>query len=282
MKKAFLWLLAFLMTGTLILFSLSFVARQTILPAMADDGAPVSADMIREEKELARRRINDLSELYGFSAEPVIALVDDETLQDLNQQAALWWRSILRDGTPGEELRWNVRKLEQALEEDALNREDPEEAEYFASTVAEEIQKGVIRIVLPMRQPVIRLGMQAVEKRIDLPNLISFFLELPWTMLAVSFLIAGVIALTESRRILRAFRYIGSALGAAALVLVTLAVLYLCAGILPMIREASESLTVQYQRVVTGVLVLTGLVTAVMAAGCAVSLTASRESGKTV
>ena len=83
MKKAFLWLLAFLLTGTLIVFSVSFVARQMLVPAMADDGAPVGDDVIREEQELVRERITELSELYGFSAEPVIALVDGETLRDL-------------------------------------------------------------------------------------------------------------------------------------------------------------------------------------------------------
>lgn len=280
MKKAFLWLLAFLLTGTLIVFSVSFVARQMLVPAMADDGAPVGDDVIREEQELVRERITELSELYGFSAEPVIALVDGETLRDLNEQAALWWKSVLRDGMPGTELKWNIRKLEQLLEEEALSGEDAEEAEYFASTVAEEIRKSVIRMALPMRQPVIRIGMQVVEKRVDLPNIITFFLGVPWTMLAVSFLLAGIIAFTDGR-IRRSFRYIGSALGAAALVLAALAALYLCAGILPMIREASASLTFQYQKVVTGALVLTGVIAVVMAAGCAAGLKLSRESGKT-
>lgn len=280
MKKAFLWLLAFLLTGTLIVFSVSFVARQMLVPAMADDGAPVGDEVIREEQELVRERITELSELYGFSAEPVIALVDGETLRDLNEQAALWWKSVLRDGMPGTELKWNIRKLEQLLEEEALSGEDAEEAEYFASTVAEEIRKSVIRMVLPMRQPVIRIGMQVVEKRVDLPNIITFFLGVPWTMLAVSFLLAGIIAFTDGR-IRRSFRYIGSALGAAALVLAAIAALYLCAGILPMIREASASLTFQYQKVVTGALVLTGVIAVVMAAGCAAGLKLSRESGKT-
>ena len=82
MKKFFAWFLAFLMTGTLILFGICFAGQQAIAPAMGDAGAPVSDSVIREEKELVRERITALAELYGFSAEPVIGAVNEETLRD--------------------------------------------------------------------------------------------------------------------------------------------------------------------------------------------------------
>ena len=56
-----------------------------------------------------------------------------------------------------------------------------------------------------------------------------------------------------------------------------IAVLYLCAGILPMIQEASAGLTLQYQSVVTGSLLLTAGIVAVFAAGCVVCLLKCRE-----
>ncbi|MBP5727974.1 MAG: hypothetical protein J6Y48_12960, partial [Clostridia bacterium] len=259
MKKFLAWFLAFLMTGTLILFGLCFAGRQAIIPAMGETGAPVSESVIREEKELARERITALAELYGFSAEPVINLVDEEVLRDLNEQASLWWSSVLQDGKAGKELRWDTTELEKVLEADPAAQENPEEAGYFAYTVAEEVHKSIVNMVLPMRQIVISLGLQEAGKRADLVNLIEFFLGTPWTMLALSALIAGLIALIAGRPLRRSLRYIGSALGAAAIVVLTLAVLYLRAGIQPMIREASAGLTVQYQSMVSGTLVQTGL-----------------------
>ncbi len=277
MKKCIAWFLAFLLTGSLILFGVCLVGRQVIAPAMGDEGAPVSESLIREEKELARERIAKLAELYGFDAEPVIAIVNDEVLQDLNSQASLWWSSVLRDGKAGKDLRWDTTELEKVLQADPAAQENPDEAEYYATAVAEEIHKSIVNMVLPMRQLVFSLGLEKAEKRIDLVNVVEFFLGMPWAALALSALFAGLIALADGQPIRRALGYIGSAMGAAALVLAVIAALYLCAGILPMIREASAGLTLQYQSLVKGSLLLTAGIVVVLAAGCVVCLLKSRE-----
>ena len=277
MKKCIAWFLAFLLTGSLILFGVCLVGRQVIAPAMGDEGAPVSESLIREEKELARERIAKLAELYGFNAEPVIAIVNDEVLQDLNSQASLWWSSVLRDGKAGKDLRWDTTELEKVLQADPAAQENPDEAEYYATAVAEEIHKSIVNMVLPMRQLVFSLGLEKAEKRIDLVNVVEFFLGMPWAALALSALFAGLIALADGQPIRRALGYIGSAMGAAALVLAVIAALYLCAGILSMIREASAGLTLQYQSLVKGSLLLTAGIVVVLAAGCVVCLLKSRE-----
>ena len=277
MKKTVAWFLAFLLTGSLILFCVCLVGRQVIAPAMGDDGAPVSESLIREEKDLARERITTLADLYGFNPEPVIALVNEDVLKELNSQASLWWSSVLRDGKAGKDLRWDTTELEKVLQADPAAQEDPDEAEYYANAVAEEIHKSIVNMVLPMRQLVFSLGLEKAEKRIDLVNVVEFFLGMPWAALALSVLIAGLIALFDGQPIRRALGYIGSAMGAAALVLAVIAVLYLCAGILPMIQEASAGLTLQYQNLVKGSLLLTAGIVVVLAAGCVVCLLKSRE-----
>ena len=133
-----------------------------------------------------------------------------------------------------------------------------------------------------MRLPTIRLGLQEIEKRVDLPNVIRFFLGVPWAALALCALLAGLIALLESGRFTGAARYIGYALGAAALTIVALMLLYMNAGILPMIREASAGLTIQYRDVVSGTMTRAGILAAVMAAGCILCLAEHRRNGKTV
>ena len=280
MKKILAVLLAFMLTGTLILFSVSFLGRQIILPAMNEGGAQVSDAVIREEQQLARERVTRLADLYGFDAEPVVSLIGEETLRDLNSQASRWWSTVLQDGTTGESLRWDTRELEQVLASDprlAANK-DPERDEYLEVSAAEDVRNSILRMVLPMRVQVIRLGLQEIGKRIDLPNIITFFLEVPWAALVLCALLAGLIALLQGKKFHDAALYIGSAMGGAALVLAALVALYLCAGILPMIREASAGLTIQYRSILSGTMIRAGILTAALAAGCVLCLAPKRKN----
>ena len=283
MKKIIAILLAFLLTGALILFSVTFLAQQVIQPAMSEGGAPVSGTVIREEKRLAGERVEDIAKLYGFDAGPVSDVITEDTLRELNGQASLWWSTLLKEGRIGEALKWDSWKLTEALASDPVlsRNEDEDKAEYIQYTAAEDISKSITRMVLPMRPQTIRLGLQKIENRVDLPNVIQFFLGVPWAALAACALLAGLIALLVSRKFTAAAQYIGSALGAAALVLLALMILYLNAGILPMIREASAGLTIQYRSVVTGTMIRGGILAAIMAAGCVLCLAGNRRNRKT-
>lgn len=283
MKKILAILLALMLTGALILFGVSFLGRQIIQPAMDEDGAQVSGSVIREEQQLARERVTKLAGLYGFEAEPVISLINEETIRELNSQASIWWSELIRDGKIGEAIQWDTEELEQVLASDPglAGNNDAERKEYLEVSAAEDVRNSIIRMILPMRVQVIRLGMQEVGKRVDLPNIITFFLGVPWAALALCALFAGLIALLQGKKFNDAPLYIGSALGGAALVIIALVVLYLCAGILPMIREASAGLTIQYRSVVSGTMVRAGILAAAMAAGCVLCLAVKRKNGKT-
>ena len=115
MRKIIAILLAFLLTGALLLFCMSFLGRQALMPAMNEQGTPASDELIREEQQLIRERVTSLAELHGFQAEPVIALINEDTLRDLNAQASKWWSSILTTGKPTEGISWNTDKLEELL-----------------------------------------------------------------------------------------------------------------------------------------------------------------------
>ncbi len=103
----------------------------------------------------------------------------------------------------------------------------------------------------------------------------------PWAALALCALLAGLIALIASPKAGGSLLYIGSALGGAALVLAVLMILYLAAGILPMIREASEGLAIQYQNVTAAAMLRSGILAAGMAAGCILCIARSRKNGQT-
>lgn len=282
MKKALTILLSLLLTGALILFGLCFTAQQFLAPGTAEDGAQVSDAVIRYEQELIRKQITQLAETYGFTAKPVADAISEETLRDLHSQAALWWNSVLTDGKPGTEIDWDTGDIETILADDEAlqNGHSPEEARALAVSAAEEIHRGVSRTVLPLRQQVIRLGMREAGKRIDLPNLIEFFLGLPWALLAVCALLAGLIALLQVRIPRGGLYHIGSAAGAAALVLAVLALMSLCTGIRPMILEASGGLAIQYDNAATLSLIRLSAVTVILLAGCVICLKASGKRRK--
>ena len=283
MKKIVAIPLCFLLTAALILFSVSLIGTGIIAPAMNKDGAQTGDDVIREELSLVRERIDKLAELYGFEAEPVKEFVNEEKLHDLNVQASRWWSSVMQNGRAGDSLTWDTNELREILYSDPLLTADRdwEKTENSIYTIEQEIQESVFRIVLPMRQNVIRLVLKKAGNRLDLPNLITFFMGIPWTLLALCALLSGLIVLLESRNPVKALPYIGSALGGAALVLAAIAVIYLSAGILPMIREASKSLTIQYRSAESKALITAAPLTAAMGAGCILCLRKRRKGGCT-
>lgn len=281
MKKTISILLAFLMTGLMLLFCFTFLARELIVPAMDGKGIQTGDELIREEQQLVQKRIAKLADMYGFRAEPVAAVISEEILQDLNDQSALWWKSIMKRGKTGDAIRWKTDDVEQAIGGNLIST-DREETEGVAAAGADAIRTSVIRTVLPVRQEILELGLYKAGEKLDLPNLISFFVGIPWAALALYALLAGIIALAWSGRTIRdALPYIGGSLGAAALVMIAAATLYLHIGVQPMIREASESLAFIYQRAASRTMLLAGILTLIMAAGYVLCMIAAAEKDRT-
>lgn len=281
MKKTISILLAFLMTGLMLLFCFTFLARELIVPAMDGKGIQTGDELIREEQQLVQKRIAKLADMYGFRAEPVAAVISEEILQDLNDQSALWWKSIMKRGKTGDAIRWKTDDVEQAIGGNLIST-DREETEGVAAAGADAIRTSVIRTVLPVRQEILELGLYKAGEKLDLPNLISFFVGIPWAALALYALLAGIIALAWSGRTIRdALPYIGDSLGAAALVMIAAATLYLHIGVQPMIREASESLAFIYQRAASRTMLLAGILTLIMAAGYVLCMIAAAEKDRT-
>ena len=282
MKKIIAFLLAFLLTGTLALFGACFTASLTAAPAMREGGAPVSSQVLAQEQELIKKRITDLAGLYGFSPEPVIAFVDGNTMAAMNQESALWWNSVLTAGNLGKAPSLDKRALVQILRADTgmMEGKDETDQEILADEAAEAVSRSVTRVVLPLRQEVVSIGLEEAAKRVDVPNVIAFLMDLHWILLALAALLAGLIALLESRRLRSALPYIGSAMGAAVLVMLAGVLLIPGSGIGARIREASESLSIQAGSLFSGFLLRFGALCAVLLAGCILCLTLCRRTGK--
>lgn len=281
MKKILACLLALMLTGSLALFAGSLACSWTLGPAMEKGGILPSDAVAARQKELIRAKITKLAGLYGFSAEPVLAAVDDETLRGLNTQAAAWWSDILRDGMPGKDPETDTKAIENILRGDAfLNGLDEADANMLVREATNAVSQSVLRTVLPVRPQIVSKGLTEVGKRVVLPSLVTFFFGVPGMALALSALLAGLIALLESKKLRLALPYIGSAMGAAVLVLAGCLVLIPVSGLLPLLKEASLSLDVQAGAVLSAGCLRLGILACALLAGCVLCLALCRKTGK--
>ena len=283
MKRALVIVLCFLLTGSLFLFGIAFVCGDAVAPALRENGAAPNRGVTALQTGMIRERVTELAGLYGFSADNVLALLDDGKIGEMTRQASGWWSGILKNGTPGTGPDLQARDLEQALLADpgfGAGAGD-EDREILAGEAAKAVRQSVLRVVLPVRPELVGRGLQEVTARIDLAGFVSFLTGSPWALLALSALLAGLIALLESRRLRLALPYIGSAMGGAGLVLLAVLILACCAGVGGLIREASESLAAQYNALANGMALKLGALAAGLLACCVLFIALGRKNGKT-
>ena len=283
MKKLICWFLALLLTGTLALFGFSYIAGRAVDPALREGGTAVSDKVQQIELQLIREKIDELAPIYGFSAETAMEYVTSQKLAEMNDQAALWWNNLLTNGEGGEAPVFDTGEMMNAFIADAApagrGEEEPsEEAELNAADAANAVAEGILRIVLPMRLPVIGIGANKAAERVDVGNVIRFLTGIRWAALASCALLAGLIALLESRKLRMSLKYIGAAMGAAVLVMAGGAVLYYLSGVEPLIAGASPSLSVQYGSLMSGAAIRLIVYAVILLAGCIVCLIFCRRT----
>lgn len=280
MKKAVNWFLAFLLTGTLAFFGITWAFRQAVAPALKDGGTPVTEAVREKEMEQIRGKVQELGSIYGFDAERALKMITPEVLEDLNVQSAAWWNTLLTEGVSAEEPQWNTETIREQLSMDPsfVGNDSEEAADRKIMQAEAAIRQAVVRTVLPMRGNLMTLIMMQAGKRADLPNLIRFATGTPFFLLALSFLLAGLIAALQSRRLPGCLKYLGSAMGGGALVTICALIAGLTMPVAGMIGEASPSLLVQYSAVSSGMVLRLAVYAALLAAGCVLCLLAWRRS----
>ena len=286
MKKILCWFLALLLAGTLALFGVSYVGAQAVEPGTREGGS-VAADSVQEyEMNLIRDKITELAPLYDFKAETAMKYVSPEKVAEMNRQAALWWNTLLVNGQAGEAPVFDTKEMTAAFMADLTptgsNEEDgaDEDAELRAAEAAAAVSESILRIILPLRLPLLGKGLTEAAARVDLGNLIRFLLGIRWAALALCALLAGLIALLESRELRMSLKYIGSAMGAAVLVMVGCCVLYVLSGIAPLISGASPSLSAQFGSLMKGAGVRLFIYMGLLIIGCILCLILYRRTNE--
>ena len=274
MKKAVNWFLAFLLTGALAFFGISWAFRQAVAPALKDGGTPVTEAVREKEMEMIRGKVEELGSIYGFDAEWALKMVTPEVLEDLNAQSAAWWNTLLTQGVSAEELQWDTETIREQLsmDESFVGNLSEEEADRKVMQAEAAIRQAVVRTVLPMRGNLMTLIMMQAGKRADLPNLVRFATGIPLFLLALCFLLAGGIAALEGRPLSGCLKYLGCAMGGGALVTLCALILGATMPVSGLIGEASPSLLLQYGVLSSGMVLRLAVFSALLLAGCVLCL----------
>ena len=283
MKKVLCYLLALFLACGFALLGVSWVGAQAVEPGLRDGGAVPGAEVQQREMQLIREKLEEMAPLYGFSAEAALQFVTPEVVADMNRQAARWWNTMLASGEAGEEPALDTEALaEVLLKAQDSAPEDSEEAGERAAEIAEAISGSVRKIILPLRLPIVNRGLAEAGKRVDLANVIRFLTGLYPAALALCALLAGLIALLESRRLRRCLIWIGAAAGAAVLVLAAGYAVCAASGLRQLIAEASPGLSAQFGALESGMLIRLAVYAAVLAAGCVLCLILCRRRHEAV
>lgn len=251
MKKAIVLILAFLLTGSLVLLAVSAPFGRVLSSGLRESGAEISGAVTEEEVRLARERAGEIAELYGFDPETIAPLITREQMEELNRQTSLWWHELLSEGKTGNAPVFEPEEMVERIADDLAGRMEEEEALSLAGEAAVQIRERVTRIALPLRQNVISRGLLEMNQRVDWKGFVDFGTGLPLAAFALCAVLSALIALLSPS--LREGLYaLGGALAGAALVVVALWIAARALGLQAMIREASESLALQYTSVVSG------------------------------
>ena len=232
------WILTFLLTVMLSVTLLSVIAVQGLSSAGFHLSVATDEGLMDTQMAHIHEQVDRMAEEYGFSAEAVKTSISREELKEKNSEAAAWWTMLLTEGEMGGFPRWDASSIEEAV----YSTIDAEKSAEEPRAVVADVVTVVERTVFPMRESLLTAGMKYAETAVDLAGSIRSLRKVPLFALALSLLIAGLIALLLGREIFRSLKHFGSAAAGTGLVL-----LAVCAAVWimrpgEMIAQASERL----------------------------------------
>ena len=228
------------------------------------------SDVADQEMQYIRKRMNTLAEEYGFSPETVQDALTAEEYTELRRKTAFWWKRLIVEGQAEEAPKWSSPNLPAMLEEDPLLQEQYHGEKLWNVTdeITREAENLVNRTLTPVRDRLVLRGTRWVQNRLDYPSLLNAANQLPALGFAVSALLFMLILLLMSRNPGFSLKYLGTALSGAGLNTALIAGLIPASGVLGMLREVSEPLAAQAERIARFMLLRTGgMALAMIAAG---------------
>ncbi len=257
------FLLMLTLTSTCLAWQVNRVATDSDLHGEIATDSRITA----MQMERVRQRVAELAGEYHFREETAMQFITEESLAEYSHKVIAWWMGLLGENPETEAPQWDTGELEQAIREDALFQEHTP-ANMRRTTardlIAYEIGMEINRAVLPVRSDILSIAMPKVLEKVAVPVYMRYLAMVPMLCAGASAVLALLILLATLRRASKAARYIGIALAAAALCIVTVGVVVYLLDITGMIGEISTLLASQVSLLTKRVALQSGL----FAAGC--------------
>ena len=259
--------LAFMLMLTLTLTCLTWQVNRVATDRAMHESIATDSRITAMQMERIHQRVEELAGEYHFQAETAMQFITADTLAAHSREAIAWWMGLMGEEPETEAPQWDTGELEQAIREDTLFQENTP-ANMRRTTardlIAYEIGLAVDKAVLPVRADILSLVMPKVLETVEVPAYMRYLAMAPMFCAGASAALALLILLVTLRRASKAARYIGVAMVAAALCIVTVGVAAYLLGVAGMVAEISALLAAQVSLLTKQVALQSGL----FAAGC--------------
>ena len=232
------WIAAVLLTGFLIITVISTITVQIMTSSGLHLSVATDGKKVDEQLSHIYENIDRMAEEYGFSAEAVKASVSREEVTEKNREAAAWWTRLLTEGEMGSFPRWDSGSIEDIIFPALSERTGDADPK----TIVLDLTGMIERTIFPIRESLLKIGMNFVKSEADLAGIIQSIRKIPLFGLVLCVLTAGLIAFLTGRAVFQSLKYYGTAFAAAGLVMLVLCVTAVIADPGEMVAQASERL----------------------------------------
>lgn len=252
-----------LLTGTLY----TWIGIRLISDRALHNRIALNEQTLDEEMRILTEKAEEVGETWNISPALILNRVDRDTLRDMNRQAVDWWMNLAETGKPGEIPQWDGTGLWEDLmgDEAFLAEQDGVLARSSASRIISEMNTTITRLAFPFREELITGGIGALDRRIDLPDLVTGFRKVPPILSACCLLLAGLLFLLLAGRPRLGLRYLGIASGGAGLIALLLLILFRVLNLESMTLESSVRLGQQVAQLEKTVTLDAGLLICLLA-----------------
>ena len=200
-----------------------------------------------EEMSHIRTKAEEIAEANHFDASLIYDRITTETLLELHRRGVDWWMNLAQTGKAAELPEWDGSDLWDALltDEAFLASHDQTLVRKNANDIVFEMTETLSRQVFPLRTELLSEGFEVLGRRVDVAGILQAFLKAPWIFILTVLILIGLVFLLFQRKFGWAVRLIGSAAGAAGLVLLFCIVLLRLMNLSAMAHESSVRLGIQ-------------------------------------
>lgn len=242
------WVLTLLLMLALTAGCLTWQANRLLTDASVHESVALDERVQQAQRSRIEARVQELAQTYSFQAEPVMALVDDQSIAQYNRDVIAWWMGLLEKEPVFEVPAWPTREVEATVREDELfkaNTPSDMRRTIARDKVAYQVGQAVQKTVLPVRADILSLLMPKVLEKVNVPTYMHYLSLLPLVCVIAAGILVLVLLLVMIKRMSKAALYIGAALGASGLCALGLCGVFSLLGISGMVGEISALLALQ-------------------------------------